>query len=53
MLIGKAAVIPVNFDPPAKRRSDDQIKLQYSPDRAPGSGRGGGGGGRGNSATPS
>ncbi len=52
VLIGKAAVIPVNFDPPAKRRSDDQIKLQYSPDRAPGSGRGGGGGGRGNSATP-
>lgn len=47
VLIGKAAVIPVNFDPPAKRRADDQVKAQYDPSRT-GGGRGGFGGGRGN-----
>src|SRR6185369_5303267 len=31
ILVGKAAVIPVNFDPPAKRRPDDQVKAQYDP----------------------
>ena len=31
VLVGKAAVIPVNFDPPAKRRSDEQVKAQYDP----------------------
>ena len=47
VLVGKAAVIPVNFDPPAKRRSDDQVKAQYDPNN-PNGGRGGrGGGGRG------
>jgi len=47
VLVGKAAVIPVNFDPPAKRRPDDQVKAQYDPNN-PGGGRGGrGGGGRG------
>lgn len=29
VLVGKAAVIPVNFEPPAKRRSDEQVKAQY------------------------
>jgi carboxypeptidase Q len=47
VLVGKAAVIPVNFDPPAKRRSDEQVKAQY--DGSGGGGRGGRGarGGRG------
>ncbi|HEV1285878.1 MAG TPA: M20/M25/M40 family metallo-hydrolase, partial [Bryobacteraceae bacterium] len=46
VLVGKAAVIPVNFDPPAKRRSDEQVKAQYD---GTGDGRGGRGarGGRG------
>jgi hypothetical protein len=50
VLVGKAAVIPVNFDPPAKRRPDDQVKAQYDPN-SPNAGRGrggfGGGAGRG------
>jgi hypothetical protein len=44
VLVGKAAVIPVNFDPPAKRRPDDQVKAQYD---GTGGGRGGRGGARG------
>jgi hypothetical protein len=54
VLVGKAAVIPVNLDPPAKRRADEDVKAQYDPNN-PNAGRGrggfGGGGGRGN--TPS
>jgi len=52
VLVGKAAVIPVNFDPPAKRRSDEQVKAQY--DGSGGGGRGGrgGGGGRGRGGEP-
>jgi carboxypeptidase Q len=46
VLVGKAAVIPVNFDPPAKRRTDEQVKEQYDPNN-PNGGRGGRGGGRG------
>jgi hypothetical protein len=49
VLVGKAAVIPVNFDPPAKRRSDEQVKAQY--DGSGGGGRGGRGG-RGGAGTP-
>lgn len=44
VLVGKAAVIPVNFDPPAKRRTDEQVKAQYD---GSGGGRGGRGGARG------
>jgi len=43
-MVGKAAVVPVNFDPPAKRRPDDQVKAEYE---GGGRGRGGFGGGRG------
>lgn len=46
VLVGKAAVIPVDFDEPAKRRSDEQVKEQYDPNN-PNGGRGGRGGGRG------
>ena len=42
VMVGKAAVIPVNFDPPNKRSPDEQVKAQYE-----GGGRGRGGGGRG------
>jgi carboxypeptidase Q len=38
VMIGKAAVIPVNFDPPAKRRTDEEVKAQYE---SPNGGRGG------------
>jgi carboxypeptidase Q len=48
VLVGKAAVIPVNFDPPAKRRADEDVKAQYDPNNPnAGRGRGGFGGGRG------
>ncbi len=51
VFVGKARVVPVNLNPPAKRRADDQVRQQYDPNAAPGDGRGRGGrGGRG--ATP-
>ncbi len=40
VLIGKAAVIPVNFNPTPKRRADDQVKSQYDPSRPPSTGFG-------------
>jgi hypothetical protein len=47
VLVGKQTVVPVDFNPPAKRRPDDQVKSMYDPNN-PGGGRGGrGGGGRG------
>ena len=54
VLVGKAAVIPVNFDPPAKRRArrpgEGAVRPQQS-ERRPRARRVGGGGGRGG-ATP-
>jgi carboxypeptidase Q len=52
VLVGKAAVIPVNFDIPAKRRSDEQVKAQYDGSGGGRGGRGGGGRGRGGPADP-
>ncbi len=46
VLVGKAAVIPVNFDPPAMRRDDAQVKESYDPNN-PNGGRGGRGRGAG------
>jgi len=46
VMLGKAAVVPVNFNPPALRRPDDQVKAQYDPNN-PNAGRGGFGGGGG------
>jgi hypothetical protein len=43
VLAGKAAVIPVNFNPAAKRRADDEIRRQYDLNN-PTAGRGGRGG---------
>jgi hypothetical protein len=41
VFIGKAAVIPVSFEAPPKRRPDDQVKAQFDPvNPAPGFGRG-------------
>ena len=41
VFIGKAAVIPVSFEPSSKRRPDDQVKAQFDPIHpAPGFGRG-------------
>ncbi len=49
VLMGKAAVLPVDFTPPAKRRADDQVRQQFDPNNpsAGRGGRGGRGGGRG------
>ncbi len=54
VLVGKAAEIPVVFDPPAKRRPDDQVRAQYDPNNpnAGRGGRGGFGGGRGGPSDP-
>ncbi len=35
VLVGKAAVIPVTIDPPAKRIADDVLKKRYDPNAAP------------------
>ncbi|HSD46146.1 MAG TPA: M20/M25/M40 family metallo-hydrolase [Pyrinomonadaceae bacterium] len=34
-LVGKAAVIPVNLTPPAKRSSDEQVQQRYGPNARP------------------
>ena len=49
VLVGKAALIPVDFSAPQKRRPDDQVKAMYDPSNLnagrgfgfPGAGRGG------------
>jgi hypothetical protein len=50
VLIGKAAAVPVDFNPPALRRPDDQVKAQFDPN-SPDAGRFGRGG-RGAPPTP-
>ena len=35
VMIGKAAVVPVNITPPAKRTPDDQAEQRYSPNARP------------------
>jgi hypothetical protein len=47
VMMGKAAVIPVDFDEPQKRTPDDRVKAQYDPNHPEGGGRGNFGGGRG------
>src|SRR5215471_16711973 len=49
VLVGKHTIVPVNFNPPAKRRDEAQVRAQYDPDNPNGGrgGRGGFGGGRG------
>ncbi len=49
VLVGKHTIVPVNINPPAKRRSDEEVRAQYDPDN-PGGGRGRGG--RGDQPAP-
>jgi carboxypeptidase Q len=49
VLVGKHAFVPVNFNPPAKRRGDDQVRAQYDPNN-PNAGQFGRG--RGNDQPP-
>ena len=46
VLVGKPRIVPVNLNPPAKRRADEDVKAQYDPNRPAGE-RGRGGRGRG------
>ncbi len=49
VLVGKHTMVPVNINPPAKRRSDEEVRAQYDPDN-PSGGRGRGG--RGDQPAP-
>jgi carboxypeptidase Q len=51
VFIGRARAIPVNLNPSAKRRSDEEVRRQFDPSAPPGAGRGGRGG-RGNAGPP-
>jgi hypothetical protein len=50
VLVGKHTLVPVNINPPAKRRPDDQVREQYDPNN-PNAGQGGRGG-RGDQPAP-
>jgi carboxypeptidase Q len=52
VLVGKAIVVPVTIDPPAKRRPDDQARAQYDPSNPNAGQFGGRGGGRGDAPPP-
>jgi carboxypeptidase Q len=49
VLAGKSIFVPVNLNPPAKRRPDDQVRAQYDPNNPDG---GRGGRGRGGDQAP-
>ena len=53
VLVGKHTLVPVNINPPAKRRPDDQVREQYDPNN-PNAGQfgRGGRGGRGDQPPP-
>jgi hypothetical protein len=48
VLAGKSMFVPIDFDPPAKRRSDAQVRAQYDPNNPDG----GRGRGRGDQVPP-
>jgi carboxypeptidase Q len=48
VLVGKHTVVPVTIEPPAKRRTDAQVREQYDPNNP----NGGRGGGRGDQPAP-
>ena len=52
VLVGKAATIPVDFSPPAKRRDDAQVRAQFDPNN-PNAGAGRGGRGQPSAPDPS
>ena len=51
VLVGRHTLVPVNLTPPAKRRTDEEVRAQYDPVN-PSGGRGGRGGGRGDQPAP-
>jgi carboxypeptidase Q len=51
VLAGRHTAVPVNFNPPPKRRPDDQVRAQYDPDN-PSAGQFGRGGRGGNQTPP-
>jgi len=51
VLAGRHTAVPVNFNPPPKRRPDDQVRAQFDPDN-PNAGQFGRGGRGGNPAPP-
>jgi len=52
VLAGKHVFVPVNFDPPAKRRPDDQVRQQYDPNNPNAGQFGRGRGGRSDQPPP-
>jgi len=52
VLAGKHVFVPVNFEPPAKRRPDDQVRQQYDPNNPNAGQFGRGRGGRGDQPPP-
>ena len=50
VLVGRHTLVPVSITPPARRRTDDEVRAQYDPDN-PNGGRGGRGG-RGDQPAP-
>ena len=52
VLVGRPRTVPIDFDPPAKRRPDEQVKAQYDPARGGGDGRFGRGGRGGRGVQP-
>src|SRR5262249_60468057 len=52
VLAGKHAFVPVNFAPPAKRRTDAQVREQYDPNNPNAGQFGRGRGGRGDQPPP-
>jgi hypothetical protein len=51
VLVGSSVAVPVNLNPPAKRRADDDVRAQYDPNN-PDGGRGRGRGGNQPSPPP-
>ena len=51
VLVGAHTLVPVNINPPAKRRTDDDVRAQYDPNN-PDAGRGGRGGRGGDRPAP-
>jgi carboxypeptidase Q len=52
VLVGRHTIVPVNLNPPAKRRPDDQVRAQYDPDNPSGGQFGRGGRGPANGPPP-
>jgi len=52
VLVGRQTVVPVNINPPAKRRPDDQVREQYDPANPNAGQFGRGRGGRGDQPPP-